>query len=626
MIEPFDLEKIPFSLLSQEYKKDNYLIQDFDNNSKTCLIFFSSNGLYYPNTIEEFTNKIINNNRFEWINLTKNNYYHKHASRIIYLRDVFKSFYISGINNQYDCIDKLLSFLKEKTKGYEVITAGSSAGAFAAVLYGCLLNASKIFAFSSIFDISGDEYNTFPIIKQFKNAPETSKYYNLVNLIKNSNSNIFYYYPFYSEIDTNQAEYIKNLSNVTVIKLNAKIHGESLEPLNYQYIFFQTPKQIKKLSSKINIIDKHDYFIKSAGFINVLKNKFRPSLKLFLIKYLILSLTISGAFIFKHYLSDPGHIFDTISSDGEITFSVLDGIDRYLVPGLLRNCDYDSIIVGNSLCSTTNATILTNKTNENTINLSMTGSGLYEQYKCIQAALKIKKIKTIYICLDLGNFTYKDGYIRDGVIFPEYLYNNNSFTSKGHYLVDFRTSQFEKSGTKTVNVRNFNAYTLDQFKNYKLQNNSFRNPSASDTFIITDDFIPSLDNDYKTNSDNFINFIKNIPSETNVVIYIPPQNMFAFVDLEIRNMLLLKKILIENLSELSNVSFYDFQIDSDITENPDNFFDVMHFSPLIGDYIAENLYGENKYTINKENIDSFNETLFQQWKDFNYLHDNTNKE
>lgn len=626
MIEPFNFKDIPFSLLSQEYEKENFIIQDFKNNSKTCLIFFSSNGLYYPDTIEEFTDKIINNNRYEWTNLTKNNYFHRHASRIIYLRDIFKSFYISGINTKYNTIEKLVSFLKEQTKGYEVITAGSSAGGFAALLYGCLLEASKIFAFSPIFDIAGDEYNIFPIIQQFKKYPEILKYYNLVNLIKNSNSQIFYYYPFYSDIDTKQAKYIENLPNITTIKLNAKIHGEGLEPLNYQYIFFQKPKKLKKVASKIDIIDKHDYFIKSSGFFNILKNKIRRGLKLFLIKCLILSLTITSAFVLIHYLRDPGHIFDTISSDGTITFSVLDGADRYLVPGLLRNCDYDSIIVGNSLCGTTNAAIITEKTNESTLNLSMTGSAFYEQYLCIQSALNNKKLKTIYICLDLGNFYYKKGYIRDGVIFPEYLYKENNTLSKIKYLLDFKTNKFETSGKRTANVRSFNAYFMEQFNIQKQKNNSFRNPGASDNFVIDENYIPELKDNYKENCEEFINFIKTIPTETQIVIYIPPHNMFSFVDIEIRNTLLLKKTLVENLSILPNVTFYDFQIESEITENPDNFFDMMHFSPLIGDYIAENITGNNKYKVNTENIDDFNEILFNQWKDFNYLHSKSLKE
>ncbi|MBQ0004153.1 MAG: hypothetical protein KBT21_11525 [Treponema sp.] len=622
MINPFKLGEISFELLSKEYEKDNYIIHNYSNNSKTCLIFFSSNGLYYPNTEEEFSKKIINENRYEWTNLAANSYYHTHASKIIFLRDVFKSFYISGINSRYDSIEKLLQFLKTQTEGYKIITAGSSAGAYASILYGCLLNASKIFAFSAIFDISSNVDNSYPILNQFKTDKNISKYYNLTDLIKSSNSKIFYYYPFYSELDKNQASYVQNISNVATISLDAKNHGEGLQPLNYQYVFFQKADKLIKKSSNLKVISNKNYFIKSAGLFKFLTCKIRHNFSLAILKIFLLAVTITGFFIFKHYKNDPGHIFDSISANGNITFSVLDGIDRYLVPGLLRNCDYDSIIVGNSLCSTTNAAILTEKTNESSINLIMTGSALYEQFKCIQLALKTKKIKTIYFCLDIGNFYYNQNYIRPGVIFPEYLYNSNSIYSRFGYLFDFRTSNFESSGKKTTNVRNFNAYSPEQFIKYKQDNNSFRNPSASDDFYIDDDYLPSLSENYNLNLLDFINCIKNIPDETKIVIYIPPQNMFAFVDIEIRDMLLLKKKIVEQLSDLNNVSFYDFQIDSDITENPDNFFDVVHFSPAIGSYIAENLIDYNKYSVDKNNIDSFNKLLIKQWKDFNKTHHN----
>lgn len=91
-------------------------------------MFFSRNGLYYPDTVESFVNIIIENDRFEWQNVMKSSLVQVTYEMVILVRDVYKTFYQKGINSSLDSIEKVLYFLKEKTEGYQVITCGQSAG------------------------------------------------------------------------------------------------------------------------------------------------------------------------------------------------------------------------------------------------------------------------------------------------------------------------------------------------------------------------------------------------------------------------------------------------------------------------------------------------------------------
>jgi len=63
----------------------NYEIIDFNNDDDRCIIYFSGNGLSYPNDSETFHKKIIENNRFEW----KRNI-PLFVKRVIFLRDITK--------------------------------------------------------------------------------------------------------------------------------------------------------------------------------------------------------------------------------------------------------------------------------------------------------------------------------------------------------------------------------------------------------------------------------------------------------------------------------------------------------------------------------------------------------
>lgn len=130
--------------LAEQYNKDNYTIRDVNPDSDLVVVYFSSNGLYYPNTEEEFTKVVIDGNRYEW-----QHYKIYNCRREIYLRDIRKSWYLRGINSRIDSIGKLCDFIKEQIpEGCRIVTVGNSAGGYAAALFGTLLGADCVYDFS----------------------------------------------------------------------------------------------------------------------------------------------------------------------------------------------------------------------------------------------------------------------------------------------------------------------------------------------------------------------------------------------------------------------------------------------------------------------------------------------
>jgi hypothetical protein len=69
--------------------------------SDICIIYFSSNAIYFPNDRAAFCQKIVKENRFEW----KNNIL-KSARKVIFIRDVLKSWYLKGISSNINLIEK----------------------------------------------------------------------------------------------------------------------------------------------------------------------------------------------------------------------------------------------------------------------------------------------------------------------------------------------------------------------------------------------------------------------------------------------------------------------------------------------------------------------------------------
>ena len=59
-----------------------------------------------------------------------------------YIRDIWLSWYVVGINAKYNTIDALIRKMREETEGMQVITVGVSSGGFIAAILASSLKAS----------------------------------------------------------------------------------------------------------------------------------------------------------------------------------------------------------------------------------------------------------------------------------------------------------------------------------------------------------------------------------------------------------------------------------------------------------------------------------------------------
>lgn len=201
----------------------NYLIEYSDNCERKdyCTIYFCSNDIYFPNTEEIFNKRIIGKNFYEWYNLRVSKS-HKH----IFVRDIYKQWYLTGINAEINNPEKLLDFLRNETAGYKVITLGSSAGGYAAVLYGSLLQADQVMIFNAQFEVSSllsrstEKIN--PLLFRLKEEA-VSKYFDIKKFI-NENIDIFYFYSNKSKWDVEQYKHIKDLK-INKISFSTAHHG-----------------------------------------------------------------------------------------------------------------------------------------------------------------------------------------------------------------------------------------------------------------------------------------------------------------------------------------------------------------------------------------------------------------
>jgi len=215
-----------------------------------CFVFFSGNGLYFPNTKEEFERRILREDRYEWIGLCPPPSTFRKA---IFLRDVRKTWYVDGISARLDSIEKVVELLRVETAGFsEVVCVGNSAGGFAAALFGREIGAHAIYSFSGYFDLSsevGDPAN--PGLAAAALDVRKQPWLSLgTRSVAPSAGPILHFAPVGSCIDRRQLRAGRSVPATHSFRLALNTHGQALENAFYPSVLTGGPERILRLSSR----------------------------------------------------------------------------------------------------------------------------------------------------------------------------------------------------------------------------------------------------------------------------------------------------------------------------------------------------------------------------------------
>lgn len=271
-------------LVMDIYNNLNYeIIVDEEAQGDLCAIYFSSNGIYAENTEEEFTRVIIKKNRYEWKN-TKINRAKKH----IFLRDVTKQMYHYGISKKMNTLHKVIEFLKEETKGYKVVTVGSSSGGYCAVVAGVMLNAEFIYSFTgqfsmyiSLFQNPYEPIKNCDFLNKKEHDPEKSQYYNILDTyMKECNIPIFYFTSLQKQ-DLDQMHLVKGHFNIFTFEMKSDDHRLPVYFFNFDKIINMEPNDLMKIGWKYcdKKISRFKFSVKIMGFAKTFKNLLKQKIR-----------------------------------------------------------------------------------------------------------------------------------------------------------------------------------------------------------------------------------------------------------------------------------------------------------------------------------------------------------
>lgn len=270
-------------LIQNSYRNSaNYKIVEYQNASNICFVFCSSNGIYSGKSDDQIRD-FVNNNRFEWENISSAKTITSFAKKIIYIKDPFQHSYVDGINSEINSISKILVFLEKETKGMSVYAIGNSGGGYLALIIGSRLkNVERVYSFGGIFslyDWTGADNNfKYDDCKFLTSQQDEEKirFYNIVpELLKSETESIkLHFYSFNNVPDYNQITLVKNIviNNLFIFGFNSKKHGVTVNSFDYFKLFTMNQNKLNKIiktfSNKQNSIKKNRFSICLNGLVN----------------------------------------------------------------------------------------------------------------------------------------------------------------------------------------------------------------------------------------------------------------------------------------------------------------------------------------------------------------------
>jgi hypothetical protein len=292
--------------------------------------------------------------------------------------------------------------------------------------------------------------------------------------------------------------------------------------------------------------------------------------------------------------------------------NVLYKYQRYQDPGLAKNYEYDTVILGTSMTENFMPADIKEILGMNALKLSMSAASAYEMNAILQVAIDTGRVENVIWGLDFSS--YRGGAERKGSDdseFPDYLYDHNIFNDF-KYLLNDKTTELSLTtllrlirfgpANKYLDVANYSTW-------YKYA--IFGEEAMREKGRIMEEANQGTAKEYteeekleimESVSVNLFEAIKTNPDITFYIFYTPASVLreLYFISKNMYDMELDFKEYINNeLVKYDNVRLFDFQAAREIVLDFSRYSDYSHYNSATLVYILECMK-ENKYLVTKE--------------------------
>jgi hypothetical protein len=280
--------------------------------------------------------------------------------------------------------------------------------------------------------------------------------------------------------------------------------------------------------------------------------------------------------------------------------------ERYENAGMIRNLEYDTVLMGTSLVANHRASWYDDLTGGTTIKIAYRDGYMSDFNTALTLAFEThSQIKQVFFGMDANILARSDA--TRTVDLPDYLYNQNPFDNVDYFLnkdvyIQAANKLYQESIGNVITLDN--AYVWDG--NYPFSKAqalaSYQRPEISGTVAPDDAYFAACDENLTV----ITGWLEAHP-DVDFTFFISPYSILFWDKMEREGdteaMIAMLKHAIEKLLPYDNLRLCFYMGDQDIITNLDNYTDHIHCSGTISYFVAQSMQGDD-FLLTEDNYQS----------------------
>lgn len=278
-------------------------------------------------------------------------------------------------------------------------------------------------------------------------------------------------------------------------------------------------------------------------------------------------------------------------------------------PGMAKNFDYDSVLLGSSMIESFNMKWFEEEFGTNTLKLQYNAAHALDQSTILKVIDEHHgELERLFLGIDITTYAHGtnvrafpiDEYLYDDIIWNDVQYWWNKDVLLNYILLPFLTME----EADDINIA-YNKVYLDGLYKEELALNNYKaqNTSSQDTGTGSDEI--SLENVMNNIKLHILPYIERHP-DTEVYVFFPPYSILFWHE-QIQNDCVEERLaeyemIVGLLSEYPNVKMFFFANDESIICNLNNYKDYTHYNREISRQLVETM-AKDEGMITKENCE-----------------------
>lgn len=286
---------------------------------------------------------------------------------------------------------------------------------------------------------------------------------------------------------------------------------------------------------------------------------------------------------------------------------------RDIMPGIAKNENFDSAIVGSSMTENFSASQMSKLFDSKSIRLCVSGITSYEMNQLLHTLFTAHpNLENLIISLDLHAYSGHSKRTRNKEL-PLYLYDEYFFNDI-KYLLNFESFRQSIKVLKKIQPHgaDFDKLWYSAHKHTYTKESALHSYHKAIKEPLGDVKLYDENNMLHNFKSNILPFMKKFPN-TQFYLFYPPYSHLSYKYFKkqgwLHNASNFKRHLYDTVSSYQNVRVFDFQCNTEITTNLDNYKDISHYTADVNTYMLVSMQKGN-WKVSNQNIDTCIDTIF----------------